>query len=326
MKTMKRIIRAVSGVLALTLCSAAMAAEYPSRPVTIVVPFPAGGTTDVLARHLGKALSDEWKQPVVIENKGGASGTIGSAGVARSAPDGYTLLLTATHHVINPTLLKDTIPYKTKEVFTNLAMVATVPNVLVVNKDFEPSTVQELIDLAKKKPGEINFGSAGIGGANHLSGELFAHMANVQLMHIPYRGAAPSLTDLLAGQIPMMFDSVPGVLSHIKSGDLRALGVTSKQKVPQLPDVPTIDEAGVDGFEAIAMFGLYGPKNIPADVVEKINKDVNAILASPEIKEKFSALGATPGQLTHSEFDTYVNNEIDKWAEVIEAASIQLPK
>src|SRR5690606_9882959 len=183
----------------------------------------AGGTTDVLARRLGNGLAEKWGVTVVVDNKGGASGTIGSAGVTRSTPDGYTLLLTATHHIINPTLLKDTIPYNTKEAFTSLAMVATVPNVLVVNKNFEPETVQELIALAKKNPGTINFGSAGIGGANHLSGELFAYMADVKLTHIPYRGAAPSLTALLGGQIPMMFDSVPAVIAHIKSGDLRAL-------------------------------------------------------------------------------------------------------
>jgi tripartite-type tricarboxylate transporter receptor subunit TctC len=323
---MKSIIRVISGMVAAVVCSTAMAANYPDRPVTIVVPFPAGGTTDVLARHLGKALSDEWKQPVVIENRGGASGTIGSSTVTRSNPDGYTLLLTATHHIINPTLLKDAISYNTKEAFTNLAMVATVPNVLVVNKNFEPRTVHELIALAKKKPGEINFGSAGIGGANHLSGELFAHMADVKLTHIPYRGAAPSLNDLLAGQIPMMFDSVPGVLGHIKSGALRALGVTSAERVPQLPDVPTIDEAGVKGFEAIAMFGLYGPKDIPAGVAEKINRDVNSALAAPDLQEELSALGATPGTMTQPDFDKYVNKEIDKWAEVIEAADIKLPK
>lgn len=323
---MKNIIRLIAGMAAAVVCSTAMAATYPDRAVTIVVPFPAGGTTDVLARHLGKALSDEWKQPVVIENRGGASGTIGSAAVTRSTPDGYTLLLTATHHIINPTLLKDTISYNTKESFTNLAMVATVPNVLVVNQKFAPRTVQELIALAKKKPGEINFGSAGIGGANHLSGELFAHMAGIKLTHIPYRGAAPSLNDLLAGQIPMMFDSVPGVLAHIQSGSLRALGVTSAERVPQLRDVPTIDEAGVKGFEAIAMFGLYGPKSIPSDLVQKINQDVNTALASPDLKEKLSALGATPGKMTQAEFDKYVNKEIDKWAEVIEAADIKLPK
>lgn len=322
----KNVIRLIAGLAAAIASSASLAASFPDRAVTIVVPFPAGGTTDVLARHLGKELSDLWKQSVIIDNKGGASGTIGSATVTRSDPDGYTLLLTATHHIINPTLLKETIPYDTKAAFTNLNMVATVPNVLVVNQKFEPKTVQELIQLAKQKPGEINFGSAGIGGANHLSGELFAHMADIQLTHIPYRGAAPSLNDLLAGQIPMMFDSVPGVISHINSGNLRALGVTSAERVPQLPNVPTISEAGVKGFEAIAMFGLYGPANMAPDLVKSISEDVNKVLASEEIREKFAALGATPGALAQPEFDDYVKKEIDKWAGVIEAADIKLPK
>lgn len=323
---MKRIGRVLMGSIAAVMCSAVWAASYPDRAVTIVVPFPAGGTTDVLARHLGNALAQEWGQPVVIENKGGASGTIGSAGVARSEADGYTLLVTATHHIINPTLLEDTISYDTKAAFANVAMLATVPNVLVVNKNFEPKTVKELIELAKQKPGEINFGSAGIGGANHLSGELFAHMAGVKLTHIPYRGAAPSLNDLLAGQIPMMFDSVPGVLGHIQSGSLRALGVTSSERVPQLPDVPTISEAGVEGFEAIAMFGMYAPKNIPDDVLQKISQDVNRVLASSDIEQKFNALGATPGQMSQPEFDSYVNQEIDKWANVITQADIKLQR
>lgn len=321
---MKTFIRVMTGMAAALACTASMAASFPERPVTIVVPFPAGGTTDVLARRLGNGLAEKWGVTVVVDNKGGASGTIGSAGVARSTPDGYTLLLTATHHIINPTLLKDTISYNTKEAFTSLAMVATVPNVLVVNKNFEPKTVQELIDLAKKQPGEINFGSAGIGGANHLSGELFAYMADIKLTHIPYRGAAPSLTDLLGGQIPMMFDSVPGVIAHIKSGDLRALGVTSAERVPQLPDVPTISEAGVKGFEAIAMFGLYGPAGIPDDVVKKISQDVNEVLASKEVEASFDGLGATPGKMSQPEFAAYVDAEIDKWGEVIEAANIKL--
>jgi len=321
---MKSVIRVIAGVAMTLACGATMAAGYPDRAVTIVVPFPAGGTTDILARQLGNALGNKWGVPVVIENKSGASGTIGSAYVARSAPDGYTLMVTATHHVINPTLLKKTIPYDTKKAFTSLAMVASVPNVLVVNKNFEPKTVQQLIDLAKKKPGELNFGSAGIGGANHLSGELFAHMAGIKLTHIPYRGAAPSLTDLLAGQIPMMFDSVPGVIAHIKSGDLRALGVTSAERVPQLPDVPTIAEAGVKGFEAIAMFGLYGPAGMPDDIVATISRDVSQVLAAPDLKKKFAELGATPGHMSQPEFAKYVNDEIDKWGAVIEAADIKL--
>lgn len=323
---MKNIVRVVTGILAALACTAAAAASYPDRAVTIVVPFPAGGTTDVLARHLGKALSEKWGKPVVIENKSGASGTIGSADVARGSPNGYRLLVTATHHIINPTLLKDTIPYDTKAAFSNIALVASVPNVLVVNKNFEAKTVQDLIKMAQEKPGSINFGSAGIGGANHLSGELFAHMAGIKLTHIPYRGAAPSLNDLLAGQIPVMFDSVPGVLAHIQSGSLRALGVTSKERVPQLDDIPTIAEAGVKDFEAISIFGLYGHKDIPAAVLKQISNDVRSALQSEDIKKQFAALGATPGNMPQPEFDAYINKEIDKWSEVIQQAKITLPK
>lgn len=305
--------------------SAAAASSFPDRAVTIVVPFPAGGTTDILARQLGKGLADKWGVPVVIENKGGASGTIGSAQVVRSKPDGYTLMLTATHHVINPTLLKKTISYDTKTAFTSLALVATVPNVLVVNKNFKAQNIEELIAMAKENPGDINFGSAGIGGANHLAGELFAHEAGVKLTHIPYRGAAPSLSDLLAGQIPMMFDSLPGVLSHIESGQLRALGVTTLTRAQQLPNVPTIDESGLKGFEAVAWFALYGPAKMPQDVVSKISEDVNTVLASQQIKSSFSALGATPGQMAQPEFAKFVDAEIDKWGNVIQAANISIP-
>lgn len=323
---MKKITHSLVAALFAVAATAATAAGFPDRAVTIVVPFPAGGTTDILARQLGKDLSDKWGVPIVIDNKSGASGTIGSASVTRSKPDGYTLLLTATHHVINPTLLKDTIQYDTKKSFTNLALVATVPNVLVVNKNFKAKNIQDLIAMAKKDPGAINFGSAGIGGANHLAGELFAHQAGIKLTHIPYRGAAPSLTDLLAGQIPMMFDSIPGVLPHIRSGDLKALGVTTLTRAEQLPDVPTIDEAGLKGFEAVAWFGLYGPANMPADVVKKINADVDAVLASADIKKKYADLGATSGQMTQPEYDKFVNAEIDKWGNVITTANISINK
>lgn len=322
---MKMITRTlISAMLAIGTIGTAAASGFPDRPVTIVVPFPAGGTTDILARQLSKGLADKWGVSVVVDNKSGASGIIGSGQVARSKPDGYTLMLTATHHVINPTLLKERIPYDTKKEFTSLALVATVPNVLVVNKNFKAKTVEELIAMAKAKPGEINFGSAGIGGANHLAGELFAHKAGIELAHIPYRGAAPSLGDLLAGQIPMMFDSLPGVLAHIESGQLRALGVTTSTRAEQLPDVPTIDEAGLKGFEALAWFALYGPAKLPQDVVDKLSADVNAVLGSDEIKTNFSGLGATPGQMTQPEFAKFVDAEIDKWGEVIQAANIKI--
>jgi len=257
-------LRSVTAALVLaTVVSAAHAQGFPSRTVRLIVPFPPGGTTDILAREVGAQLAQKWGVPVTVDNKAGASGTIGSQDVQRSAPDGHTLMITATHHVINPSMRK-TLPYDTKADFTSLALIAVVPNVLVVSPGFAPATVAELIRVAKDRPGAISFGSTGIGGANHLSGELFKAMAGVDMVHVPYKGAAPALNDLLGGQIPVMFDSVPGVLPHIRSGKLRALGVTTKARVASLPEVPTIDEAGVRGFEATAWFGMYGPRAMPA--------------------------------------------------------------
>jgi tripartite-type tricarboxylate transporter receptor subunit TctC len=318
---MKRFASFLFAVACVLGATATQAAGYPERPV--VVPFPAGGTTDILAREVAHQLSQRWKQPVIVENKSGASGTIGSHQVAKAPPDGYTLLLTATHHVINPSLLKS-LPYDTKRDFTPLALIAMVPNALVVHPDFPAKSVADLIRMAKEKPGAINFGSAGIGGANHLSGELFKWMAGVDMTHVPYRGAAPAMQDLLGGQIPVMFDSLPGVLPHVKTGKLRVLAVTTRTRVAALPDVPTMDEAGVKGFEATAWFGLYGPANMPAAVRDRIATEVAAVLRSDYIKDKFSQHGAEPGALPQPEFAHFVNAEIDKWAGVVRRAKISL--
>ncbi|GAA5235327.1 tripartite tricarboxylate transporter substrate binding protein [Verticiella sediminum] len=305
----------------------ARAQGFPDRPVRLVVPFPAGGTTDILARLLANALGEEWKQPVVIENKPGASGTIFSEQLARTPADGHTLMVTATHHVINPALYKD-LRYDSRTDFTPIAQVAAVPNVLVANTDFAQSNhianVSDLIAYGKANPGKVNFGSAGTGGANHLSGELFKSMTGVSMVHIPYKGAAPALNDLLGNQIPIMFDSVPGVLSHIKGGKLRALGVTSLARSPALPDVPTLDEAGVPGFEATAWFGLYAPGGMDPELVGKLSNDVLAVLRTPSIQEQFAQQGAVPGTMTQAEFARFVDAEMDKWAKVIDDAHITI--
>jgi tripartite-type tricarboxylate transporter receptor subunit TctC len=323
MKTWLRTAAALCVALTCTAGRAAPAQDFPDRPVRLVVPFPAGGTTDILARLLANALSAQWSQPVVVENRPGASGTIFSEQLARSAPDGYTLMVTATHHVINPALYKN-LRYDTRTDFTPIAQVAAVPNVLVVNPAFPAKTVAELIAYAKANPGKVNFGSAGTGGANHLSGELFKSMTGVNMVHIPYKGAAPALNDLLGGQIPVMFDSVPGVLQHIKAGKLRALGVTSLTRSSALPDVPTLDEAGVKGFEATAWFGLYGPGNMPADLTARLSRDVLAALRSPEVEQQFALQGAEPGTMTQPQFAQFVSAEMDKWAKVIADARITI--
>jgi len=326
---MKTSPQAAAAALALAAALAAPASQaeprqpFPTRSVTLVVPFPPGGTTDILARQLAHELSQQWRQTVVVENKPGASGTIYSEQLARAEPDGYTLMLTATHHVINPSLYKN-LRYDTRKDFTPIAEVAAVPNVLVVNPSFPPKTAQELVAYAKANPGKVNFGSAGTGGANHLSGELFKSMTGTEMVHIPYKGAAPALNDLLGGQIPMMFDSVPGVLQHIQAGKLRALGVTSPKRSAALPDVPTLDEAGIKGFEAMAWFGLYAPGNMPPALTRQISTDVLAALQSPRIKGQFAKQGAEPGTMSQPEFARYVDAEIDKWGKVIANAHISI--
>ncbi|ARP84942.1 tripartite tricarboxylate transporter substrate binding protein [Bordetella genomosp. 9] len=325
MRTWLRIAAALFAGAATMAPLSAHAQNFPDHAVRVVVPFPPGGTTDILARMLANALGAEWKQPVVVENKPGASGTIFSEQLARTAPDGYTLMVTATHHVINPALYKN-LRYDSRTDFTPIAQVAAVPNVLVVNADFAQrnhiGSVSDLIAYAKANPGKVNFGSAGTGGANHLSGELFKSMTGVSMVHIPYKGAAPALNDLLGGQIPVMFDSVPGVLQHIKAGKLRALGVTSLKRSPALPDVPTLDEAGVKGFEATAWFGMYAPGHMPQALSERISRDVLAALRTPAIRQQFAEQGAEPGAMTQPEFARFVNAEMDKWAKVIADAQV----
>jgi tripartite-type tricarboxylate transporter receptor subunit TctC len=318
-------LAAVATGLATALASAdASAQAFPTRTVRIVVPFPAGGTTDILARQLAAGLAQRWNQAVVVENRGGASGTIFSTELARTVPDGYTLMLTATHHVINPGLYRN-LPYNTRTDFTPIAEVAAVPNVLLVNPEFPPKSVVELIAYAKANPGKVNFGSSGVGGANHLSGELFKSMAGVDMVHIPYKGAAPALNDLLGGQIPVMFDSVPGVIGQIKAGKLRALGVTSLARSPALPNVPTIDEAGLKGFEATAWFGLYAPGRMPAELVQKLSTDVLAVLQSPAVRAQYAEQGAEAGAMTQPQFAAFVASELDKWSKVIADAHVTLP-
>ena len=325
LKTYKARLTAVALALlgAVAAPLAAQAQDFPTQPVKIVVPFPPGGTTDILARQLAKELGERWGEPVVVDNKAGAGGTIFSDQLARMPADGYTLMLTATHHVINPGLYKN-LKYDTRTDFTPIAQIAAVPNVLVVHPSFPPRTVQELVAYAKANPGTVNFGSAGAGGANHLSGELFKSMAGVDMVHVPYKGAAPALNDLLGGQIPMMFDSVPGVLQHIQSGKLHALGVTSLKRSPALPNVPTIDEAGLKGFEATAWFGLYAPGRMDPKLRDKLAGDVLQVLQSPGIRSQFAALGAEPGSMTQARFAAFVDAELTKWRKVISDAKITI--
>lgn len=324
MKTMIHCIRACALSLAALLSfDAALAQAFPSQTVKIVVPFPPGGTTDILARQLAAELAQKWGTPVIVDNKAGASGTIFSEQLVRMPPDGYTLMLTATHHVINPGLYK-TLKYDTRTAFTPIAQVASVPNVLLVHPSLPVRTVQELVTYAKERPGKLSFGSSGTGGANHLSGELFKAMTGVNMVHIPYKGAAPALNDLLGGQIPVMFDSLTGVIQQVKAGKLRALGVTSLKRAPAAPEIPTLDESGIKGFEATAWFGLYAPGNMPPELTRKLSADVLEALRAPRIQSQFAEQGATPGTLSQPEFSAFVDSEIDKWGKVIATANVKI--
>lgn len=297
------------------------AQTFPARPVTLIVPFPPGGTTDILARDVAAQLQTRLGVPVVIQNAGGAGGTLGSAQVARAVGDPHVLLLTATHHVINPSLLEK-LPYDTRRDFTPIALIATAPNVLIVNAQFGAQSVADLIRMARDKPGAIGFASSGVGGANHLSGELFKVMTGVDMLHIPYKGAAPALNDVMAGHVPVMFDGLAAVTPHLSGGKIRALAITSLTRAPTAPQLPTIDESGVKGFEVLSWFGLYGSAQLPPAALERLSGDVMASLRVPEIEQRFAKLGVTRGDLSRPAFARFVDDEIDKWRRVIEAAKI----
>nr|WP_245265913.1 tripartite tricarboxylate transporter substrate binding protein [Bradyrhizobium japonicum] len=287
------------------------------------MPFPAGGTTDILARFIAQQLGEKLGVPTIVENRAGASGTIGSEMVAKSPADGSVLLIAATHHVINPSLFRK-LPYDTQSAFSPVALVARAPNALVVSKDFPAKNVAELIAMAKKDPGKLSFGSSGIGGANHLSGELFKQMAGIDIVHIPYKGAAPAMNDLLGGHIPIMFDTLPTVLPAASAGNIRVLAVTSMTRAASLPDVPTLDEAGVKNFEATAWFGMYMPAADGSTAYSRMVEVMGDLLASPTIAEKFATQGVTPGTLAGTNFSRFVHAEINKWAAVVKAANVPL--
>ena len=299
----------------------AHAQDFPVKSIKVVVPFPAGGTTDILARFVAQYLGEKIGVTTIVENRAGASGTIGSEMVAKSPPDGSVLLLAATHHVINPSLRRN-LPYDTQKDFSPIAVVATAPNALVVSKDFPAKTVTELIAMAKQEPGKLSFGSSGTGGANHLSGELFKQMAGVNIEHIPYKGAAPAMNDLLGGHIPIMFDTLPTVLPAASGGNIRVLAITSQQRTASLLDVPTLDEAGIKGFEATAWFGLYMPKADGNPAYTKLVAAMDAILAAPVTRAKFATQGVEPGKLTGSAFTKFVDAEIAKWNAVVRTANV----
>lgn len=305
--------------LCVTLQPAA-AREYPARPVHWVVAFPAGGSNDVVARLMAQALSERLGQQFIIENKAGAAGNIGTEAALRAPADGYTLLFTAPHNAINATLypkltfdfLKDSAP---------VAGIARTPSVMEVHPSVPAKTVAEFIDYAKAHPGKINMASPGNGTAIHLAGELFMAMTGVKLLHVPYRGGAPALTDMISGQVQVMFDALPSSIGHIQSGALRALAVTTDKRSEALPDLPTVAET-VPGYEASVWYGMVAPKGTPADVIETLNKAMTAILADPQMKRRLAELGCTPMAMAPGDFGNLLAAETEKWAKVVKFSGV----
>jgi len=304
----------------------AWAQAYPARPVHIVAPFTPGGSSDLLARAIGQALSQAWgSQSAVVENVAGAGGSVGSEKVARAPADGYTLLMGHTGTLaVNPSLYPR-LGYHPVKSFAPVALVARVPNVLVVHPSVPARNLAELVALAKARPDTLAYGSGGNGSAAHISTEYLKLKTGAALMHVPYRGTAPSVTDLLAGQVQVLFTGAPALLSHIKAGKMRALAVSSLQRLPQLPDVPTVSESGVpgtQGFEADQWYGLVAPAGTPQAIVAQLNAQVNAALGTPEVKSRLSAEGALPAPKTPQAFAELIAQEIERWRQVVQAAHV----
>jgi tripartite-type tricarboxylate transporter receptor subunit TctC len=322
---MKTLITAALVVL-LNTCGAnfAFSQAYPAKPVRLVVPFPAGGTTDIVAREVAAHLTKTWGQSVIVENKAGAGGNVGADSVAKAAPDGYTLLMgTVGTHGINVSLYSK-MPYDAVKDFAPVSLCAAVPNVMVVHPSVPANSVAEFIAYAKKEGDKVAMASSGNGTSIHLAGELFKSMTGTTMTHVPYKGSAPALADMLGGTTQVMFDNAPSVMPHIKAGKLRALAVTSNKRSAALPDTPTLEEMGLKGYEASSWFGVLAPAGTPKDIVQKISAEIQRGIATAEMQEKFKAQGAIPVGGTSEAFVTHINSEIAKWATVVKASGAKV--
>lgn len=305
------------------LAGAAWAQDYPAKPVRVIVPFAPGGGTDLMARvvvqKLGETLGGTW----VIDNRGGAGGTIGSDLAAKSPPDGYTLLVVSGAHAINPSL-HARLPYDTERDFAPITMITSGPGLLVVHPSLPARTVKEFIALAKARPGQLNFASAGIGTPPHLAGELFKTMAGIGMVHVPYKGNGPAYIDLLAGHVPVMFPTIPTAIPHVRAGKIRALAVTTAKRTAIVPELPTISESGVPGYDTSSWYGLLAPAGTPAAIVSKVQQGVARVLRSPEVGQKLKADGLELVGNTPEQFAAAIKSEIAKWAKVVKASGAKV--
>ena len=317
-------IKLIAGAVAFAaaaLATSAVAQTYPVKPVRIIVPYAAGGNTDFTARAVAEKLTDVYKRQFVVDNRPGAATNIGTEAVARAAPDGYTLLMGGAANAINMSLFAK-LPYDTLRDFDPIALCVQGANVLAIHPSVPAKNLKELIALAKARPGTLNFASSGLGSSNQMAGELLKVMTGINIVHVPYKGNAPALTDLIGGHVEMIFNGVPSVLPHIQSGRVRGIAIGSLKRFAALPNLPTFDESGVKGYEATTWFGLMAPKNTPKDIVARLNVETDKALKSPDIRERFAAEGLEPMGGTPEFFTKFMRTEIDKYARVIKAAGI----
>ncbi|MBV7483326.1 tripartite tricarboxylate transporter substrate binding protein [Bordetella sp. BOR01] len=313
------------GVLAIAVLPGAATAEqstWPSKPITLVVPFAAGGTTDIAARMIARYLGPALNTQVIVENRAGANGIVGSQAAARAAADGYTLVIVAPGHASNVSLYKE-LPYDTVNDFEPIMLLLTQPSILVVHPSVPANSVGELVALAKSAPGVLTYASGGTGSSQHLAAAMFASMAGLDLVHVPYKGSAPAEVDLLGGQVNMMFASMVSVLPQVKQGRLRALAVSSERRSPTTPDLPTVSESGVPGYAAVAWAGLLAPKGTPGPIVERLNAQITRIMDLPEVKKRMQDLGAEFSPNSPRDFDAFICSEITRWHEVVRQAKIE---
>ena len=319
-------IRSITASRALAMCALVLACSahaqtYPTKPVRIIVPFAPGGNTDFTARSIAERMSPVLKQQVVVDNRPGGATNIGSEVVARAAPDGYTLLMAGASNAINMSLFRK-LPYDTLRDFEPIILCVQGANVLVVHPSVPARNLKELIALAKAQPGKLNFASSGLGSSNHMAGELLKVMAGINIVHVPYKGNAPAITDLLGGHVEMNFSGVPALVPHIQSGRVRAIAIGSLKRFPALPQVPTFDESGLKGYEATTWFGLMAPAKTPKDIVSRWNSEVDRILRSSELHDRFINEGIEPMGGSPESFAKFIRAEIDKYARVIKAAHV----
>jgi tripartite-type tricarboxylate transporter receptor subunit TctC len=304
--------------------SQATVKTYPSKPIRIVVTYPPGGPTDLVARAVGQKITESWSQPVVIDNRAGAGGIVGTEVVAHAAPDGYTLLLgTSAGLAIQPALTAK-LPYNAFSDFAPISRIVINPQILVFTPSFAPNSLKEFIQLAKAKPGQINYASVGAGSPNHMGMEMLKSMAGIDVVHIPYKGTAPAIADLLAGAVSLMFNSMPSVLPQVRAGKLKGIAVGSGRRSAAAPDIPTVAEAGLPGFEYVTWYGLFAPAATPQDIVARLNKEVLRILADREIAQRFASQGAEPAGTTPAELARYMRAEHERWKAVIKSGRIKL--